>query len=85
MPLLAGSMIISLIALVISVPVSVAGAIYVNQIAPFREQSFIRPTIEFIQAVPSVVLGFLGIVVFSQTLKEFSHWPLCSWPSGISH
>ena len=59
MPLFSGSCMIALIAIFIAVPFSVASAIYVNQIAGPREQNLIKPTIEFIQAIPSIVLGFL--------------------------
>ena len=61
LPLLSGSLIISIIALVVAVPFSVGAAIYVNQLANPWEQSIVKPAIEFVQAIPSVVLGFFGI------------------------
>ncbi|MEO0415224.1 MAG: phosphate ABC transporter permease subunit PstC, partial [Verrucomicrobiota bacterium] len=79
LPMFTGSLIISIIALVVSVPIAVAGAIYVNQIAPFKEQSFLKPTIEFIGAIPSVVLGFLGIVVVGELLTNTSEWAFLEW------
>lgn len=83
MPMFTGSLVISVIALSIAVPISIAAAVYVNQIAPFKEQNFLKPTIEFIGAIPSVVLGFLGIVVVGHLLKEASHSPLLSWLPGF--
>lgn len=83
LPLFTGSLIIAIIALSIAVPLSVAGAIYVNQIAGFKEQSFIKPAIEFIEAIPSVVLGFLGIAVVSNLLKDLSLVPWLEWVPGF--
>lgn len=83
LPFLSCSLLISIIALTIAVPISVAGAIYVNQICSFEEQSFIKPAIEFIEAIPSVVLGFLGIAVVGQLLKDFSTITWLSWLPGF--
>jgi len=70
LPLLSGSFLIAVIAIAISVPFSVGAAIYVNQIASKREQNIIKPYIEFVEALPSVVLGFFGIVVFGEVLQN---------------
>jgi len=65
------------------VPFSVASAIYVNQLAGPFEQNLIKPTIEFIQAIPSIVLGFFGIVVFGDFLRNLSQWELLAWVPGF--
>ena len=83
MPLFSGSCMIALIAIFIAVPFSVASAIYVNQIAGPREQNLIKPTIEFIQAIPSIVLGFFGIVVLGDLLRDMSQWEILSWVPGF--
>lgn len=83
LPLFTGSLMISIIALIVAVPFSVAAAIYVNQLAGFREQNMIKPTIEFIGAIPSVVLGFFGILVFGETLRALSQWELLAWVPGF--
>ncbi len=57
-PLLVGSIMVSLVALAFAVPLGVASAIYVSEIASRHERRFIKPYIEFISAIPSVVLGF---------------------------
>ncbi|MCG8526633.1 MAG: phosphate ABC transporter permease subunit PstC [Opitutales bacterium] len=79
LPLLTGSLLVSAIALTIAIPVGVFAAIYVNQVAPSREQKIVKPCIEFISAVPSVVLGFFGIAVLSELLKTISGWPGLDW------
>lgn len=83
LPLFTGSILISLIALIVTVPFSVGAAIYVNQIAGWREQNFIKPVIEFIQAIPSIVLGFFGIAVLGTTLREVSQVEWLAWVPGF--
>ncbi|NDH17683.1 MAG: hypothetical protein EBY48_11540, partial [Opitutae bacterium] len=63
LPLLSGSLLVSMIALALAIPFGVGSAIYVNQVATAREQSIIKPCIEFISAIPSVLIGFFGIAV----------------------
>ena len=82
-PLFTGSIMISIIALIVTVPFSVGAAIYVNQIAGWREQNFIKPVIEFIQAIPSIVLGFFGIAVLGTTLRDVSQLEWLSWVPGF--
>ncbi|MEM7383936.1 MAG: phosphate ABC transporter permease subunit PstC [Verrucomicrobiota bacterium] len=83
LPLFTGSLLISVIALLVSVPVSVSAAIYVNQLAGPREQNLIKPTIEFIQAIPSIVLGFFGIAVLGTALRELSQVEWLAWVPGF--
>ncbi len=82
-PLLVGSLLVSAIALAVAIPLGIAGAIYVNQVASKREQDFIKPSIEFIAAFPSVVLGFFGIIVLGSTLRSFSEISWLSWFPGF--
>jgi len=84
-PLLIGSLMVSALALVLAVPLGVGAAIYVNQIASPFEQRFIKPCIEFISAIPSVVLGFFGIAVLGQTLRAMSQMPALSWVPGFPY
>ncbi len=78
-PLLAGSLLVSGIALAIGVPLGVAAAIYVSQVASPREQRIIKPYIEFISAIPSVVIGFFGVLVWGAFVREASGWAIFSW------
>lgn len=83
LPLLTGSLLIAITALVVALPLSVAAAIYTNQFASPREQEIIKPCIEFIQAIPSVVLGFIGISVVGDLIKETSNIPWLQWIPGF--
>ena len=83
LPLAAGSLMISIVALIIAIPTGIGAAIYVNQYASSREQALIKPVIEFIQAIPSVVLGFIGILVFGTVLRDLSMLDSLQWIPGF--
>ncbi|MGZ0656764.1 phosphate ABC transporter permease subunit PstC [Coraliomargarita sp. W4R72] len=79
LPLLSGSLLISAIALFFAIPFGVGAAIYVNQIAGATERNFIKPYIEFVSAIPSVVIGFFGVVVFGEAIRLFSQLDCMQW------
>jgi phosphate transport system permease protein len=80
-PLLVGSVMVSIVALLIAVPLGVASAVYVSEIASRHEKRLIKPYIEFISAIPSVVLGFFGIAVVGQAVRAASQSPWLDWIS----
>ena len=82
-PLLVGSLLVSVIALSFAVPLGVSAAIYVSEIAGPKERNFVKPYIEFISAIPSVVLGFFGVAVLGQALRWISQTPWLSWFPGF--
>lgn len=82
-PLFTGSLLIAFLALLIAIPLGVAAAVYVNQVARPSEQKVIKPYIEFISAIPSVVLGFFGIAMLGETLRRVSQLPSLDWVPGF--
>ena len=82
-PLLVGSLLVSVIALIFAVPLGVSAAVYVSEIAGPKEKNFVKPYIEFISAIPSVVLGFFGIAVLGTALRWISQTPWLSWFPGF--
>ncbi len=82
-PLLMGSLLIAFMALLIAIPLGLAAAMYVNQLAGPIEQRIIKPYIEFISAIPSVVLGFFGIAMLGETLRSVSQMPALQWVPGF--
>jgi phosphate transport system permease protein len=80
-PLLVGSIMVAAVALLLAVPLGVASAIYVSEVAARGEKSLIKPYIEFISAIPSVVLGFFGIAVVGQAVRAASQLSIFSWVS----
>ena len=83
LPLLTGSLLVAGIALVIAVPLGVCAAIYVSELASPAEQHLIKPYIEFISAIPSVVIGFFGVAVLGERLRELTQWQALSWISAF--
>lgn len=71
-PLFSGSLMVAAIAMVFAIPLGVGAAIYVNQVASPTEQHFIKPYIEFVSAIPSVVIGFFGVAVFGSLIRYLS-------------
>jgi ABC-type uncharacterized transport system permease subunit len=59
-PLFFGTLKATLYAMLVSVPLAILAAIYVSQLAPRRLQAIIKPSLELMAAVPSVIVGFLG-------------------------
>jgi phosphate transport system permease protein len=69
-PLIVGSLIVTFIATVIAVPLGVLAAIYISEIAPQRIKEILKSVIELLAGLPSVVLGFFGMVIVAPWLQE---------------
>ncbi len=70
LPFIFGTLVSSVIALLIAVPLSVATAVYLTELAPFWLGQALRAFIELLAAVPSVILGLWGIFVMVPWLRE---------------
>lgn len=76
LPLLIGSAYVTFGALVIAVPLGVACAVCVAEVAPSRLREILKPLVELIAAVPSVVFGFVGLIFLGPWLAERLDLPL---------
>jgi phosphate transport system permease protein len=70
LPFIFGTLVSSLIALVIAVPLSIATAVYLTELAPPWLRQILTVFIELLAAVPSVILGLWGIFVMVPWLRE---------------
>lgn len=68
-PLITGSLIVTIGAALIAIPFGIGTAIYIAEIAPRWMREILKPLVELLGGLPSVVLGFLGILVFSPWLR----------------
>lgn len=68
-PLIIGSLKTTLVALLFSVPLALAAAIYVSQLASPSWKEWLKPAIELLSGVPSVVLGFFALIVMATFLQ----------------
>ena len=70
-PLFIGTLKTTLISMLVAVPVGVAGALYAAEFAPRKLREFIKPIIELLAGIPSVVLGFFALMVLATVLQDF--------------
>jgi phosphate transport system permease protein len=68
-PLILGSLKTTIVALLFAVPLSLAAAIYVSQLASPRAKEFIKPAIEMLSAIPSVVLGSFALLIMATVFQ----------------
>lgn len=75
LPLILGSLLVTLGAAIISVPIGVACAVYIAEIAPAKIKEILKAGIELLAAIPSVVLGFIGMVTLVPWAKNTFNLP----------
>jgi len=75
LPLILGSLLVTLGAALISVPIGVGCAIYIAEVAPGKIKELLKVGIELLAAIPSVVIGFIGMVTLVPLLKNVFHLP----------
>ena len=85
-PLLIGSLKATLVALLFAVPLSLAAAIYVSQLAKPRVKEWLKPAIEMLAGIPSVVLGFFALLVMATVLQKVFNYDsrLNTFVAGIA-
>ena len=79
LPLLTGSLIVTLGAGLVAVPFGIGTAIFISEIAPRWARELLKPLVEMLGGLPSVVLGFLGILVLSPYIRV-----LLNIPTGLT-
>ncbi len=79
LPLITGSIIVTLGATAIAVPFGIGTAIFISEIAPRWARELLKPLVELLGGLPSVVLGFLGILVLAPNLRV-----MLSLPTGLT-
>jgi len=79
LPLIGGSIIVTLGAALIAIPAGLGTAVYIAEIAPRRVRHLLKPLVEILGGLPSVVLGFLGILILSPSLRD-----LLNLPTGLT-
>lgn len=75
LPLVFGSLVVTVGAMIVSVPLGVGTAIFLSEVSPKNVREILKPLIEVLAGLPSVVLGFIGIVVFVPYLRRFLDIP----------
>ena len=76
LPLILGSLWVTLGAVFICVPLGVGSALFINEIAGRRMKAVLKPVIELLAGVPSIVYGFFGMAVVAPFLQRFLNLPV---------
>lgn len=76
LPLLLGTLLVSIGAIVLSLPFGLAVAIYMAEIANVRTRKLLKPVIELLAGIPSVVYGFFGLVVIVPLIQQVFNLPV---------
>lgn len=85
-PLLVGSLKTTLIGLLFATPLAVGAALYVSQLAGDRTRETVKPVIELLSGVPSVVVGFFALLVMASVLQALLRYEvrLNAFVAGIA-
>lgn len=73
--MIVSSLYVTLGAMLIGAPLGIAGAIFLNEFVPRPLMRIIKPTIELLAGIPSVVFGFLGVMVLAPFIREYMGGP----------
>jgi phosphate transport system permease protein len=71
LPLVAGTLVTTLVALAVAIPAGTIIAIYLSEFAPYRVREAIKPALELLGAVPTVVYGYFALLVVTPVLQRF--------------
>ena len=71
LPLILGSALVTVMAIAIALPLGVATAVFVREVAPHWTREILKPMIEVLAGIPSVVLGFFGMILVAPIVREF--------------
>lgn len=84
LPLLWGTLYISLIALLVAVPIGMFAAIYMSEYASKRVRGIAKPAIEVLAGIPTIVYGLFALVTVGPMLRDYFAQPLGLGNSGSS-
>ncbi|HID08228.1 MAG TPA: phosphate ABC transporter permease subunit PstC [Armatimonadetes bacterium] len=75
-PLVYGSLMVVFGAILIAVPLGVSSAIFLTEYTPRRLKEIVRPAIELLAAIPSIIYGFLGMIFIAPAITQLFNIPL---------
>lgn len=79
LPLIGGSILVTIGAALVAIPLGLSTAIYIAEVAPRTLREVLKPVVEVLAGLPSVMLGFLGIVVLAPYIRR-----TFDLPTGLS-
>lgn len=76
LPLITGTLWVSLFAILIALPFGLSVSIYMSEVASPRVRGFLKPVIELLSGIPSVVYGFFGLIVIVPLIQKLFDLPV---------
>lgn len=74
-PLILGTLWVSFFAILIALPFGISVAMYMSEVASERVRNFLKPVIELLNGIPSVVFGFLALLSLFLSFRKFLTFP----------
>ena len=71
LPLVSGTLVTTIVALALAIPLGTIAAIYLSEYAPFRVREIVKPLLELLSAVPTVVYGYFALTFVTPLLQTF--------------
>ena len=75
-PLITGTLWVSFFAILFALPFGLSVAVYMSEVADHRTRSFLKPVIELLSGIPSVVYGFFGLIVIVPLIQKVFNLPV---------
>ncbi|MCL0234357.1 phosphate ABC transporter permease subunit PstC, partial [Klebsiella pneumoniae] len=76
LPLITGTLWVSLFAILFALPFGLSVAIYMSEVANSQVRNLLKPIIELLSGIPSVVYGFFGLIVIVPFLQQVFNLPV---------
>ncbi|NTW92023.1 MAG: phosphate ABC transporter permease subunit PstC, partial [Methanoregulaceae archaeon] len=67
--LIVATLLATFLAMAIAIPLGIGSAIYIAELAPYRVKAWVKPAVELLAGIPSVVFGFFGLVVLTTWIR----------------
>lgn len=85
LPLISASLLVTLGAMLVCVPIGIGTALFLHELASPRQRAFLKPVIEILAGIPSIVYGFFGMVIMAPFLQDALHLPtgLCAFTASV--
>ena len=85
-PLILASVWVTFGALFVCVPLGIGSALYLNELATHKQKAVLKPLIEILASIPSIVYGFFGMVILAPFLQNLLHLPigLCAFTASLT-
>jgi len=69
LPLVTGSVLVTVLATLLTIPFGISASVYISELARPTEREILKPFIEILAGIPSVVIGFLGLILLVPLIK----------------